>query len=62
VMGAWGVRVHEVTPTLDALKVVRAWSNAAEQPAADEDPAGPPVPRPRGWTHDRRGPGGSARG
>ena len=23
VMGAWGVRVHEVTPTLDALKVVQ---------------------------------------
>jgi dihydropteroate synthase len=62
VMGAWGVRVHEVTPTLDALKVVKAWSNAAEQPAADEDPAVPPVPRPRGWTHDRRGPGGSAGG
>ena len=48
VMGAWGVRVHEVTPTLDALKVVRAWSTAAGQPAADEDPAGPPAPRPRG--------------
>ena len=25
-MGAWGVRVHEVGPTLDAVKVVRAWS------------------------------------
>jgi dihydropteroate synthase len=50
VMGAWGVRVHEVTPTLDALKVVSAWSRAAEHAAADEDPAGPPVPRPRGWT------------
>ena len=48
VMGAWGVRVHEVTPTLDALKVVRAWATAAEHPAAEEDPAGPPVPRPRG--------------
>jgi dihydropteroate synthase len=48
VMGAWGVRVHQVTPTLDAMKVVGAWSRAAEQPAADEDPAGPPVPRPRG--------------
>jgi dihydropteroate synthase len=48
VMGAWGVRVHEVTPTLDALKVVRAWSTAAGQPAADEDPAGPPAPGPRG--------------
>jgi dihydropteroate synthase len=50
VMGAWGVRVHEVTPTLDAMKVVGAWSRAAEQAAADEDPAGPPVPRPRGGT------------
>jgi dihydropteroate synthase len=48
VRGAWGVRVHEVTPTLDALKVVRAWSTAAGQPAGDEDPAGPPLPRPRG--------------
>jgi dihydropteroate synthase len=48
VMGAWGVRVHEVTPTLDALKVVRAWSRAAARPAADEDPAAPPVPRARG--------------
>ena len=28
VMGAWGVRVHEVTPTLDAVKVVRAWKSA----------------------------------
>jgi dihydropteroate synthase len=52
VMGAWGVRVHEVTPTLDAMKVVGAWSRAAEQPAADEDPTGPPVPRPRGASRD----------
>jgi dihydropteroate synthase len=50
VMGAWGVRVHEVTPSRDALKVVAAWSRAAEHAAADEEPAGPPVPRPRGWT------------
>ena len=28
VMGAWGVRVHEVTPTLDAVTVVRAWKSA----------------------------------
>jgi dihydropteroate synthase len=28
VMGAWGVRVHEVAPTLDAVKVVRAWKAA----------------------------------
>ena len=50
VMGAWGVRVHEVTPNLDAMRVVEAWSAAAEQPAADEAPVGPPVPRPRGWS------------
>jgi dihydropteroate synthase len=50
VMGAWGVRVHEVGPTVDAMKVVGAWSKAAEEAAADEDPATPPVPRPRGWT------------
>lgn len=51
VMGAWGVRVHEVGPSVDAMAVVRAWSRAAEQPAAGEDPAGPPVPRPRGAPH-----------
>ena len=28
VKGAWGVRVHEVTPSLQALEVVRAWSEA----------------------------------
>jgi dihydropteroate synthase len=28
VKGAWGVRVHEVTPSLEALQVVRAWSEA----------------------------------
>jgi dihydropteroate synthase len=48
VMGAWGVRVHEVRPTADAMRVVSAWSEAAEHAAADEDVAGPPVPRPRG--------------
>jgi len=29
VKGAWGVRVHEVTPSREALEVVRAWSEAA---------------------------------
>ena len=24
--GAWGVRVHEVTPSLDAVAVAAAWS------------------------------------
>jgi dihydropteroate synthase len=47
VMGAWGVRVHEVRPTADAMRVVSAWSDAAERAAADGDVAGPPVPRPR---------------
>ena len=28
VMGAWGVRVHEVGPSVDAVKVVRAWKAA----------------------------------
>jgi dihydropteroate synthase len=51
VMGAWGVRVHEVRPTVDAMRVVSAWSEAAEHAAADEDVAGPPVPRPRGTGH-----------
>jgi dihydropteroate synthase len=51
VMGAWGVRVHEVAPSRDALKVVSAWSKAAGQPAAEEDPAVPRVPRPRGGAH-----------
>jgi dihydropteroate synthase len=48
VMGAWGVRVHEVRPSVDAMRVVGAWSQAAEHAASDEEPAGPPVPRPRG--------------
>jgi dihydropteroate synthase len=47
VMGAWGVRVHEVRPTADAMRVVSAWSDAAERAAADADVGGPPVPRPR---------------
>ena len=48
VMGVWGVRVHEVRPTVDAMRVVDAWSDAAERAAADEDAPGSPVPRPRG--------------
>jgi dihydropteroate synthase len=31
VKGAWGVRVHEVTPSLEALEVVRAWSEAGRR-------------------------------
>lgn len=46
-MGAWGVRVHAVRPTVEALKVVAAWSAAAEQAAGGEEPVEPPVPRPR---------------
>jgi dihydropteroate synthase len=48
VMGAWGVRVHEVRPTVEALRVVQAWSRAAEHAAAAEEVGGPPVPRPPG--------------
>jgi len=47
VMGAWGVRVHEVRPTADALRVVEAWSRAAEHAPAADEAVGPPVPRPR---------------
>jgi len=39
VMGAWGVRVHEVGPTLDAVRVVAAWSRAAGRPAAGRNAA-----------------------
>jgi len=39
VMGAWGVRVHEVGPTLDAVRVVAAWSRAAERSAAGRNAA-----------------------
>jgi dihydropteroate synthase len=48
VMGAWGVRVHQVRPTADAMLVVRAWSQAAAHAPPDEEIAGPPVPPPRG--------------
>jgi dihydropteroate synthase len=47
-MGAWGVRVHAVRPTVEALKAVSAWAAAAELAPGGEEPIGPPVPRPRG--------------
>ena len=38
--GAWCVRVHEVRPTADAVRVVRAWVDAARPgPAGDADTA-----------------------
>ncbi|OBI27788.1 dihydropteroate synthase [Mycobacterium sp. E1386] len=34
--GAWGVRVHDVRATADALKVVGAWTQEAQQTAGDD--------------------------
>jgi dihydropteroate synthase len=34
--GAWGVRVHDVRASVDALKVLQAWTQAGTQPAAVE--------------------------
>lgn len=39
--GAWGVRVHDVAGTVQALAVERAWGDPAESPAAS-DPAEAP--------------------
>ncbi|WP_330228086.1 dihydropteroate synthase [Nocardia sp. NBC_00508] len=41
--GAWGVRVHDVRASLDAIAVVGAWQNAARQRAAEHDIAHPSV-------------------
>ncbi|QEN17426.1 dihydropteroate synthase [Mycobacterium sp. ELW1] len=35
VHGAWGVRVHDVRASVDALKVVGAWAGGREQAGAD---------------------------
>lgn len=35
VHGAWGVRVHDVRASVDALKVARAWGAGREQAGAD---------------------------
>lgn len=35
--GAWGVRVHDVRASLDAIAVTDAWQNAARQRAAQHD-------------------------
>ncbi len=37
--GAWGVRVHDVRASLDAIAVADAWQNAARQRAAQHDTA-----------------------
>lgn len=34
--GAWGVRVHDVRATADALKVVGAWTQGTQQTAGDD--------------------------
>jgi dihydropteroate synthase len=39
--GAWGVRVHDVRASLDAITVTDAWQNAARQRAAQHDTARP---------------------
>ncbi|MFE7743981.1 dihydropteroate synthase [Nocardia sp. NPDC057455] len=39
--GAWGVRVHDVRASLDAITVTDAWRNAARQRAAQHDTARP---------------------
>ncbi|NQE66138.1 Dihydropteroate synthase [Nocardia gamkensis] len=39
--GAWGVRVHDVRASLDAITVTDAWQNAARQRAAQYDTARP---------------------
>lgn len=36
--GAWAVRVHAVSPTIDALAVAEAWQGGAAQPAAEPEP------------------------
>jgi dihydroneopterin aldolase len=44
--GVWGVRVHEVRPNLDGLRVVRAYRQAAARADAPPAPsaAAPPAP------------------
>ncbi|GAB2565893.1 dihydropteroate synthase [Leucobacter ruminantium] len=51
--GAWGVRVHDVDATAQALAVERAWSGgdpsppaAAPEPARSPDPSPVPAPEP----------------
>jgi dihydropteroate synthase len=45
VAGAWAVRVHDVRPNLDALRVTAAWQAAATSgPAVPAGPAGPVAP------------------
>ena len=38
--GAWGVRVHDVRATVDALKVVQAWTDTQPQPDTNAELAG----------------------
>lgn len=51
--GVWGVRVHEVGPSLDAAAVVAEWASGGEREPAGAGPGGPP-PRPA-MTPSRRG-------
>jgi dihydropteroate synthase len=52
VLGAWGVRVHEVRPNVEALRVVQAWSRAGADSVPGEAGAGD-----LGLPHPRRGVG-----
>ncbi|MEU7766285.1 dihydropteroate synthase [Nocardia sp. NPDC049190] len=45
--GAWGVRVHDVRASLDAIAVTAAWQNAAGQNAARQNTAGQNAARRR---------------
>lgn len=44
--GAWCVRVHDVAPTVDAVRVAAAWRGARRRPAASGTPATPHAPGP----------------
>ena len=54
--GAWGVRVHDVRATMDALKVVEAWNAGSESrwghlpPGGQGDAGGTTRPKGRGTT------------
>lgn len=49
--GAWAVRVHDVPPNLDAVRVAQAWRSASqgnERQASEGEPGAPQAPGARG--------------
>ena len=38
--GAWGVRVHDVAPSADAVRVAAAWAAGSADPTGTSDPTG----------------------